>query len=100
VEPAAPAAPDGRRARRVGPQDFDDDFTRLRAGEVTLDRSSSTAAWRVDGHKVYEAETLIPDRAVIGFGIWTMLPERDGRSVDGQGISARLRRFRVRGVDS
>jgi Family of unknown function (DUF6081) len=81
-------------------QDFDDDFTRLRTGEVTLDRSSSTAVWRVDGHKVYEAHTLIPDHAVIGFGIWTMLPERDGRSVEGQGITARWRRFRVRGVDS
>jgi Family of unknown function (DUF6081) len=76
-------------------EDFDDDFTRLRAGEITLDRSRSTAAWRVDGHKVYEAHTLIPERAVIGFGIWTMLPERDGRSAAGQGLSARWRRFRV-----
>jgi Family of unknown function (DUF6081) len=81
-------------------EDFDDDFTRLRAGEVTLDRSGSTAAWHVDGHKVYEAHTLIPERAVIGFGIWTMLPARDGRSVGGQGMDARWRRFRVRGVDS
>jgi Family of unknown function (DUF6081) len=81
-------------------EDFDDDFTRLRAGEITLDRSSSTAAWRVDGHKVYEAHTFIPERALIGFGIWTMLPERDGRSVDGQGVDARWRRFRLRGVDS
>ena len=81
-------------------EDFDDDFTRLRAGEITLDRSESLAAWRVDGHKVYEAHTLIPERALIGFGIWTMLPTRDGRSVDGQGLSARWRRFRVRGVDA
>jgi Family of unknown function (DUF6081) len=80
--------------------DFDDDFTRLRAGEITLDRSGSTATWRVDGHKVYEAHTLIPERALIGIGIWTMLPERDGRSVDGQGVRARWRRFRVRGIDS
>jgi Family of unknown function (DUF6081) len=80
-------------------EDFDDDFTRLRAGEITLDRSASTAAWHVDGHKVYEAHTLIPEHAVIGFGIWTMLPERDGRSLDGQGLSARWHRFRVRGVD-
>src|SRR5918994_924494 len=80
-------------------EDFDDDFSRLRAGEITLDRSRSTAAWRVDGHKVYEAHTLIPERALIGFGIWPMLPTRDGRSVDGQGLSARWRRFRVRGVD-
>jgi len=80
-------------------EDFGDDFTRLRAGEITLDRSGSTAAWRVDGHKVYEAHTFIPERAVIGFGIWTMLPERDGRSAGGQGVDARWRRFRMRGVD-
>jgi Family of unknown function (DUF6081) len=30
-------------------EDFDDDFTRLRACEITLDRSRSTAAWLVDG---------------------------------------------------
>jgi Family of unknown function (DUF6081) len=84
-------------------EDFDDDFTRLRASEITLDRSRSTAAWRVDGHKLYEAlGTLIPDRVRIGFGIWTMLPIRDGRSrsLDGQGLSARWRRPRVRGVDA
>jgi hypothetical protein len=81
-------------------EDFDDDFTRLRASEITLDRSRSTAAWHVDGHKVYEAHTFIPERVLIGFGIWTMLPERDGRSVDGQGMNARWRRFRVRGVDA
>jgi hypothetical protein len=80
-------------------QDFNDDFTRLRAGEITLDRAGSTAVWRVDGHQVYEAHTLIPERAVIGFGIWTMLPERDGRAAAGQGLSARWRRFRVSGVD-
>jgi Family of unknown function (DUF6081) len=79
-------------------EDFDDDFTRLRASEITLDRSSSTATWRVDTRKVYEAHTFIPERAVIGFGIWTMLPDRDGRSrsLDGQGLDARWRRFRVR----
>lgn len=81
-------------------EDFDDDFTRLRAGEITLDRSGSTATWRVDGHKVYESHTLIPEHAVIGFGIWTMLPERDRRSADGQGLRARWRRFRTRGADS
>jgi Family of unknown function (DUF6081) len=82
-------------------EDFEDDFTRLRACEVTLDRSRSTAAWRVDGHTVYEAYgTLIPERVSIGFGIWTMLPIREGRSrsLDGQGLDARWRRFRVRGV--
>jgi hypothetical protein len=80
-------------------EDFDDDFTRFRACEITLDRSRSTAAWRVDGHTVYEAHgTVIPDHAQIGFGIWTMQPIRDGRSrsLDGQGMSVRLRRFRVR----
>jgi hypothetical protein len=84
-------------------EDFDDDFTRLRACEVTLDRSGSTAAWRVDGRRVYEAPgTVIPERAQIGFGIWTMLPIRDGRSrsLDGQGLNARWHRFRVRGADA
>ncbi len=78
-------------------EDFGDDFTRLRACEVTLDRSRSTAVWRVDGHTIYEAHgTLIPERARIGFGIWTMLPIRDGRSrsLNGQGLQARWRRFR------
>ncbi len=84
-------------------EDFDDDFTRLRACEVTLDRGRSTAIWRVDGRTVYEAHgTVIPEHARIGFGIWTMLPIRDGRSrsLDGQGLDARWRRFRVRGVDA
>jgi Family of unknown function (DUF6081) len=79
-------------------EDFDDDFTRLRACEITLDRSTSTAAWRVDGHKLYEAQgILIPERARIGFGIYTQLPIRDGRSrsLEGQGIDARWRHFRV-----
>jgi hypothetical protein len=84
-------------------EDFDDDFTRLRACEVTLDRSRSTAAWRVDGHTVYEAHgTVIPEHARIGFGIWTMQPIRAGRSrsLNGQGMDARWRRFRVHGVDA
>jgi hypothetical protein len=78
-------------------EDFDDDFTRLRTCEITLDRSGSRAAWRVDGRKVYEADTFIPERVQIGFGIWTMLPDRDGHggSLGGQGIGARWRRFRV-----
>ena len=84
-------------------EDFDDDFTRLRECEITLDRSSSTAAWHVDGRKVYEAHgILIPERARIAFGIYTQLPIRDGRSqsLDGQGMSARWCRFRVCGVDA
>jgi Family of unknown function (DUF6081) len=84
-------------------EDFDDDFTRLRECEVTLDRAESKATWLVDGHNIYEAHgTLIPERARIGFGIWTMLPIRDGRSQsnDGQGLEARWSRFRVSGVDA
>jgi hypothetical protein len=84
-------------------EDFDDDLTRLRACEITLDRGSSTAAWRVDGRVVYKTRgTVIPERVQIGFGIWTMLPIRDGRSrsLDGQGMSARWRQFRVHGVDA
>ena len=82
-------------------EDFEDDFTRLRACEITLDRGSSTATWRVDGHTVYQTHgTLIPERVGIGFGIWTMLPIRKGRSrsLAGQGLDARWRRFRVRGT--
>jgi hypothetical protein len=49
--------------------DFDDDFTRLRACELILDRASSTATWRVDGVTVYQAQgTLIPERVRIGSG--------------------------------
>jgi Family of unknown function (DUF6081) len=84
-------------------EDFDDDFTRLRACEITLDRSRSTAAWQVDGHTVYEAHgILIPERARLCFAIYTQLAIRDGRSrsLDGQGMNARWRRFRVRGVDA
>ncbi len=84
-------------------QDFDDDFTRLRACEVTLDRSSSTAAWRVDGRTVYQTQgTFIPEAVRIGFGIWTMLPIREGRSrsLEGQGMTARWRQFRLRGIDT
>ncbi|MFI6736229.1 DUF6081 family protein [Nonomuraea sp. NPDC050451] len=83
-------------------EDFDDDFTRLRTCEITLDRGRSTATWRVDGRKVYEAHgTLVPERVGLAFGIWTMLPIRDGRSrsLHGQGLAARWRRFRVRGAD-
>lgn len=83
-------------------EDFHDDFTRLRASEITLDRARATAVWRVDGHTVYEAPgTLIPEHVRIGFGIWTMIPIREGRSrsLDGQGLEARWRRFRVRGVE-
>jgi hypothetical protein len=82
-------------------EDFDDDFTQLRACEITLDRSRSTATWHVDGRRVYEAHgTLIPEHARIGLGIWTMLAIRDGRSrsLSGQGLNARWRRFRVRGA--
>jgi hypothetical protein len=84
-------------------EDFDDDFTRLRACEITLDRSGSTATWRVDGHTGYEAHgTLVPERVRIGFGIWTMLPIRDGRSrsLVGQGLDARWRGFRFSGVST
>jgi hypothetical protein len=84
-------------------EDFEDDFARLRTCEVTLDRSKSQAAWHVDGRPVYQAHgTFIPERVRIGFGIWTMLPIRNGRSrsLDGQGMNARWRRFRVRGVDT
>jgi hypothetical protein len=84
-------------------EEFDDDFTRLRSCEITLDRPRSTATWRVDDHTIYEATgTFVPERVRLGLGVWTMLPIRGGRSrsLDGQGLSARWRRFRVRGVDA
>ena len=84
-------------------EDFDNDFTRLRVCEITLDRSRSTAVWCVDGQTVYQTQgTFIPERVGIGFGIWTMLPIRDGRSrsLDGQGMIGRWRRFRLRAVDA
>jgi len=79
-------------------EDFGDDLTGLRTCEVTLDRGRSTAAWRVDGRTIYEAHgTPIPERVRIGFGIWTMLPIRGGRSrsLSGQGLQARWRAPRV-----
>jgi Family of unknown function (DUF6081) len=79
-------------------EDFDDDFTRYRSCEITLDRAESSASWRVDGHTLYEVHAiLIPERVHIGFGIYTQLPIRDGRSrsLQGQGMSARWRGFRV-----
>ena len=83
-------------------EDFDDDFTRPRTCEITLDRHRSTATWCVDGHTVYTAHgTFVPERVQIGFGIWTQLPIRNGRSrsLDGQGMKARWHRFRARGID-
>jgi hypothetical protein len=84
-------------------EDFDDDFTRLRACGITLDRGRSTATWHLDARTIYEAHgTLIPERVRIAFGIYTMLPIRAGRSrsLAGQGLSAHWRGFRVRGVDA
>jgi hypothetical protein len=82
-------------------EDFEDDFTRFRACEVTLDRASSTATWRVDGHTIYETQTLIPERARIALGIYTQVGIKDGRSRSntGQGMNARWRRPRVSGFD-
>ena len=84
-------------------EDFDDDFTRFRVCEITLDRGTSTAIWRVDGRTVYETRgTVIPERARIAFGIWTMVAIRAGRSraLHGQGLDARWRRPRVLGADA
>jgi Family of unknown function (DUF6081) len=84
-------------------EDFDDDFTRLRTCEVTLDRRTSTVVWRADGRTLYAAaEPYLPERVRIGLGIFTMLPIRNGRSrsLSGQGVSARYRRIRTRGIGS
>lgn len=82
-------------------EDFDDDFTRFRTAEVTVDRASSTVVWRVDGHQVYKVNgAVIPERMILGLGIWTQLPIRDGRSqsLRGQGLEARWRQIQVSGV--
>jgi hypothetical protein len=81
-------------------EEFDDDFARPRTCEILLDRGQQTAEWRVDGRTVYRAEnTLVPERVRLGFGIWTMLAIRDGRSrsVQGQGMEGRWSRFRFSG---
>ena len=83
-------------------EDFDDDFTRFRASEITLDRSRSTAAWRVDeGHKVHELETFVPERVLIGFGILGRMLPRAGpgqrQSTDRGSECERWRWFRVNG---
>jgi hypothetical protein len=78
--------------------DFDDDITRPRMCEIELDRSRGHAAWRVDGHEIYEAAAEIPERVAVGFGLLTMIVVRDGvsRSLRGQGIEATWGRFRRR----
>jgi Family of unknown function (DUF6081) len=79
-------------------QDFDDDLTHFRACEVTLDRGSATVVWRVNGRTIYAVHgAVIPERVRIACGIYTMLAIRDGHSrcLEGQGIDARWRRFRV-----
>ena len=63
-------------------------------------RSRSTAPgrprlWSIDGQTIYAARgAAIPERVQIGFGIWTMLPIRDGRSqsLAGQGMERTLAR--------
>jgi hypothetical protein len=103
-----PAEPDGGPAEPFihvveSPyEDIDDDFTRLRACEITLDRSTSTATWLLDGSKLYEVRcTRIPERVRFAFAIYTQLPIRNGRSqsLEGQGLTGRWRGFRVRGVE-
>jgi len=81
--------------------DFDDDFTRPRGCEITLDRGNATVTWRVDGRTVYTAHgAFIPERVRIALGVYTMLPIRNGhsRSLAGQGIRASWGRIRVRGA--
>ena len=102
-----PAEPDGGPAEPFihvveSPyEDIGDDFTQLRACEITLDRSTSKATWHLDGRKLYEVRsTLIPEQARFAFAIYTQLPIRDGRSqsLAGQGLAGRWRGFRVRGA--
>jgi hypothetical protein len=82
-------------------EDFDDDFTRFRACEITLDRSRSTAAWRVDGRTVSAAPSS-PSTLARGSGSSPSCRSASGRSrsLHGQSMNARRRRFRVLGADA
>jgi hypothetical protein len=81
--------------------DFDDDFTKFRACEVALNRGSGSAEWRVDGKTIYKQEGIpIPAQVKVGFGLFTLVPIRAGasRSLQGQGLQGRWRRFRFKGA--
>jgi hypothetical protein len=66
---------------------------------VTLDAARRVAIWTVDGRTVFEAPEVpvVPKAVRVGFGLITLHPIVEGRSVSlrGQGLRASWRRFRV-----
>ena len=70
----------------------------LRACEITLDRSRSTAPGASTAARCTRPTAPYPDASHRVRDL-TMLPIRTSRPPDGQGMNARWRRFRVRGVD-
>jgi Family of unknown function (DUF6081) len=81
--------------------DLSDDLTRFRSCEIVLDRDRGSAEWLVDGQAIYRQTGVpIPAQVKFGFGLFTLYPIRDGvsRSVQGQGLRARWRRFRHKGA--
>jgi len=81
--------------------DLSDDLTRFRSCEIILDRERGSAEWLVDGNTIYRQEAIpIPAQVKVGFGLFTLYPIRSGvsRSVQGQGLRGRWRRFRFKGA--
>lgn len=81
--------------------DLDDDLTSYRPCEITLDRGNRSAEWRIGGEMIYRTSGIsIPEGVNVGFGLFTLVPLRGGasRSVQGQGLQGRWRRFRFKGA--
>jgi len=61
---------------------------------VCLDRGARTASWEVDGHIIFQlADTVVPERVQVGFGVFTLHPVQNDSSVSlrGQGLDATWR---------
>jgi hypothetical protein len=70
---------------------------------VSLDTADSAVTWEVDGRTVYHLPgAILPSRVQIGFGIFTLHPVVDERSVSlrGQGFQATWRDLRIDVTDS
>lgn len=64
---------------------------RIHDCEIVLNRSARTAHWTVDGREVYRARDIeVPESVMVGMGVFTLRPVRDGRSqsLHGQGFRA------------
>jgi hypothetical protein len=65
---------------------------------ITIDSGAGTVTWQVDDIPVYTVRSSeIPAKIQIGFGIITLHPIEDGRSVSlrGQGLQGRWRNFTI-----